>query len=74
MNSTDMKNVIEVLSVPSVRALMQSNEFMANASVGNGPSDSRAPQVTRTMTDVLANGELVQKIALLYTKLHGYSS
>jgi hypothetical protein len=74
MNSTDMKNVIEVLSVPSVRALMQSNEFMANASVGNGPTDSSSPQITRTMTDVLANGELVQKIALLYTKLHGYSS
>ena len=74
MNSDDMKNVFEVLSDPSVRVLMQSEEFMSNAYVNTDTGTSSTPQITRSMSAVLSNGGLVHKIATLYNKLHGYSS
>lgn len=76
MNANDIKDMLRVLQEPSVKALMQSSEFIDSACQAGAQQPAQAAEAGSQSPEanrVLQNPMLVHKIAVLYSKLHGYA-
>ena len=74
MDPSDIRSITNILQTPSVVAVMQSPEFLRCASRTVQGKPLQDTDVPAAMSGVIQNPGLTQRIALAYTKMHGFRS